>query len=120
VSGPNKPECYITHDRKGLSGIKHSSLLGPFESYNYEENKLLWIWPQNLIRDNESLQRKLISQEEEFRIQNKTLLDELSKVVIWIISSLLLGLTEGLFLFIYDFFYIFVKIWKGILSFSVR
>ena len=34
----------------------------------------------NLFRDNESLQRKLVSQEDEFRIQNQTLLDELSKV----------------------------------------
>jgi hypothetical protein len=35
---------------------------------------------QGLVRDNESMQRKLISQEEDFRIQNQTLLDELSKV----------------------------------------
>ena len=35
---------------------------------------------QGLVRDNESLQRKLVSQEEDFRIQNQTLLDELSKV----------------------------------------
>ena len=39
---------------------------------------------QGLVRDNESMQRKLISQEEDFRIQNQTLLDELSKV--WTIS----------------------------------
>ena len=35
---------------------------------------------QTLLKDNESLQRKLQSQEEEFRLQNQTLLQELSKV----------------------------------------
>jgi hypothetical protein len=35
---------------------------------------------QGLVRDNESLQRKLVAQEEDFRIQNQTLLNELSKV----------------------------------------
>ena len=35
---------------------------------------------QNLFKDNESLQRKLASQEDEFRIQNQTLLNELTKV----------------------------------------
>ena len=35
---------------------------------------------QQLFKDNESLQKKLISQEEEFRLQNQTLLQELTKV----------------------------------------
>ena len=33
-----------------------------------------------IIKDNESLQHKLRCQEEEFRLQNQTLLEELSKV----------------------------------------
>ena len=35
---------------------------------------------QQIIKGNESLQHKLRCQEEEFRIQNQTLLEELSKV----------------------------------------
>lgn len=35
---------------------------------------------QQLMRDNASLQKKLTSQEEDFRIQNQTLLQELTKV----------------------------------------
>ena len=35
---------------------------------------------QMLIQENESLQRKLQSQEDEFRLQNQTLLNELSTV----------------------------------------
>ena len=35
---------------------------------------------QQIIKDNESLQHKLRCQEEEFRLQNQTLLEELSKV----------------------------------------
>ena len=35
---------------------------------------------QQLYKDNESLQHKLRCQEEEFRMQNQTLLEELSKV----------------------------------------
>lgn len=35
---------------------------------------------QQLYKDNESLQRKLRCTEEEFRMQNQTLLEELSKV----------------------------------------
>ena len=38
---------------------------------------------QQLFKDNDSLQRKLQSQEEEFRLQNQTLLQELSKVGIF-------------------------------------
>lgn len=34
-----------------------------------------------MLQDNESLQRKLISQEEEFRLQNQTLMTELNLVV---------------------------------------
>ena len=36
---------------------------------------------QRVLQDNESLQRKLISQEEEFRLQNQTLMTELNLVV---------------------------------------
>lgn len=36
---------------------------------------------EKLVKENESLQRKLVSQEDDFRIQNQTLLDELSKLV---------------------------------------
>ena len=35
---------------------------------------------QQLYKDNESLQHKLRCQEDEFRMQNQTLLEELSKV----------------------------------------
>lgn len=35
---------------------------------------------EKLGRENESLQRKLLSQEDEFRLQNQALLQELSKV----------------------------------------
>merc|ERR1712083_29410 len=36
---------------------------------------------QQILKDNESLQHKLLCQEEEFRLQNQTLLEELSKLV---------------------------------------
>ena len=35
---------------------------------------------QQILKNNESLQHKLLSQEEEFRLQNQTLLEELTKV----------------------------------------
>ena len=35
---------------------------------------------QQILKDNDSLQNKLHSQEEEFRLQNQTLLEELAKV----------------------------------------
>ena len=35
---------------------------------------------QKIITENESFQRKFLAQEEEFRLQNQTLLNELSKV----------------------------------------
>ena len=35
---------------------------------------------QQILKDNESLQHKLLCQEEEFRLQNQTLLEELTKV----------------------------------------
>ena len=37
---------------------------------------------QKIITENESFQRKFLAQEEEFRLQNQTLLNELSKVSI--------------------------------------
>ena len=45
---------------------------------------------QQLIRENDSLQLKLRSQEEDFRLQNQTLLEELSKVGIFFIKVLAL------------------------------
>jgi hypothetical protein len=36
---------------------------------------------QQVVKDNESLQYQLRNQEEEFRLQNQTLLEELSKVI---------------------------------------
>ena len=35
---------------------------------------------QKILNENESLQRKLLSQEDEFRLQNQTLLNELTVV----------------------------------------
>jgi hypothetical protein len=45
---------------------------------------------QLLLQENESLQRKLVSQEEEFRLQNQTLLTELSSVSKFICKQRLL------------------------------
>jgi len=35
---------------------------------------------EQLLQENESLQRKLMSQEDEFRLQNETLMQELNRV----------------------------------------
>lgn len=46
---------------------------------------------QTVLQQNDSMQKKLQSQEEEFRMQNQTLLQELSKVSINLLLITVLG-----------------------------